>query len=397
MEIKKTKIIALAVALIMALVGLTACSGGNNDAKDTVNDVLSGYNDPSAVNTPSGGNNSGGNDNQSGGDDSIAHMGGTKGNVVYNMSGYAVDGSMGNTSGNLANEGFAAFSGDRVYYTGIFNNDYRDLRVLYSVKTDGSDKLMLDTSGATDINISGDRIYYIRTHDTTIYSMKTDGTDKCALTEGRSHHLVVANGRIYYHNGNDDGKLYTMMLDGSDNRVLVDDRATYITVVGDDVYYLNDDESNRLYAIKADGTNRRLVIDNSRIREFQIVNGMIYWRQDSGQIVNSTTVALAEEGKSNIAGNTTTAVDRHASGGVVPSFNVCGDRIYYIYRNDSMDYYGSIYSVKLDGTDRVLISDDTVKDDYLIVIGDRIHYINYEDDRIYAVKTDGSGDKQLVE
>jgi tricorn protease-like protein len=120
--------------------------------------------------------------------------------------------NIGNTPGNINNDGLAAIQGNRIYYV-----NPSDGHSIYSMRTDGSDKQKLNDDGSVFINVVGDRIYYIGGKENAhyIYSMKTDGTDRQKLNDDNSKFVNVVGGRIYYVNNSDGlGRIHDVLLLG---------------------------------------------------------------------------------------------------------------------------------------------------------------------------------------
>ena len=69
--------------------------------------------------------------------------------------------------------------------------------------------------------------------------------------------------------------------------------------------------------------------------------------------------------------------------------NVVGDWIYYLNIDDDK----KIYKVRTDGRGRTKVNDDRSGD--LNVVGDWIYYANFDDNKIYKVRTDGSGRQEV--
>jgi hypothetical protein len=182
----------------------------------------------------------------------------------------------GNSVGNIANGGYAAIQGDRVYY--CINNR------IFSMHTDGTDRRSLDSGSARAgyLNVVGDRIYYSNFSDGgKIYTMRTDGTDRRKLNDDDSWDLNVVGDRIYYSNVSDGSKIYTMRTDGTDQRKLNDDASGNINVVGDRIYYSNvSDGDGGTYSIRTDGTDRRKLSDE-RFVAINVVGDWIFYSASS--------------------------------------------------------------------------------------------------------------------
>jgi hypothetical protein len=126
-------------------------------------------------------------------------------------------------------------SGDWIYYNKwITNSDnlgkdgsvttVSGLDGLYKIKTDGTEKTKLCDDTATDINPSGNWVYYINETDgEKLYKIKTDGTGNTKVcNDGASFGINVAGDWIYYKIRtffyfyfHYDGGLYKIKTDGT--------------------------------------------------------------------------------------------------------------------------------------------------------------------------------------
>ena len=121
---------------------------------------------------------------------------------------------LGNSSGNIINNGLIAADNERIYYT------------------------ILDS-----------------THG--LYSMKPDGTDIKLLSEDYTEHINTLNGWLYYRkigSGYKPGGLYKMRTDGTEEQRLAEGMPFYINVVNDWIYYV-DEAAGNICKIKTDGSH----------------------------------------------------------------------------------------------------------------------------------------------
>jgi hypothetical protein len=72
--------------------------------------------------------------------------------------------------------------------------------------------------------------------------------------------------------------------------------------------------------------------------------------------------------------------------------NVIGD---YVYYNGWDSKSNRLYKIKTDGTERIALND--VNSWYVNVIGDWVYYMNANDSAVYRMKTDGTGNKKLID
>lgn len=240
-----------------------------------------------------------------------------------------------NTSGNLANGGYAAYSNGRIYHCGTWEWVGG---ALYSENIDGSDKIVLSNDAASSINIVDDKIYYVvynaRDNEQGIVSINIDGTERKMIYSGYVGNLVATDNYLYFTTL--DG-IFSMNISNGNVRELSKDEAWSMNIIGDKIYYItwcfiNDDNGeDGIYVMDTNGRNRtRLSSD------------------EATQII------------------------------------VVDDRIYYINWSEN----DTIYSMKTDGSDRVKISDERAM--AINVVEDIIFFSKYDDEiSLYKMSTGG--------
>lgn len=280
------------------------------------------------------------------------------------VSDSAADG-VGNTSGNIANWGYAALHDGKIYYA-----NGAQWNALYVINTDGSGKMRLNEHYSMYINVVGDTVYYVNGDDgDKIYSVKTDGTGARALNGDYSSSVVVVNGVIYYINDSNGGAIYAMNLDGSGGRVVVADEVDSFAVYDGKIYYDNWNDSMRIYVANLDGSNAYAL--NSNVSDcINIVDGVIYYINWSD---NNKVYRMNLDGSD----------DRAVSDDEVRSVNVHNGKVYFADEGNG----GNLYSMNLDGSGKRELTDHAVT--CVNVAGTRIYYIHYDEWTLYTVSADG--------
>ena len=241
----------------------------------------------------------------------------------------------GNTTGNIANGGYAAYSDGWIYYITMHRAETGGYSgMLYKIRNDGSEKTALNVNDAFYINVIGDWIYYMDWQRYAIYKVRTDGSQN---TQVSSHYITgfnVVDDWIYYI---DSGRIFKMRTDGSEDTKLNDaEFCRNINVVGNWIYYISGDgnsNTNYIYRMRTDGSQ------NTQIN-------------DTGS----------------------------------DHINVVGDWIYY---NSNYNDNG-MYKMRTDGSENIKLNDD---DNYYInIVGDWVYYINDDSGsmRMYKMRTDGT-------
>lgn len=221
----------------------------------------------------------------------------------------------------------------------------------------------------------GEWIYYQNSSDNkSIYKIKTDGTEKIKLNSDDSEYINIAGKWLYYANGNDNNAIYKIKTDGT-GRVKIDNEFTVeLSVRGDWIYYVASDYG--IYKIKTDGSNKTKISKKS----FATVYVEGDW------IYSHTASTPGSYYKLKVDG--TDEIKMAISGGII---NVIGDWIYFTNVNDKL----CLYKMRTDGTGEVKLSED-IYVGTINVQGDWIYYTSQANNSaICKMKTDGTGKTKL--
>lgn len=224
----------------------------------------------------------------------------------------------------------------------IFYINGSDNRCVYRMNLDGTQKTKLtDVNVGTTLLAANDTVYYADNYSTNpgMYKMNTDGTNKTKLCDGITDNLIVEDDYLYFnkYDGNLYNRMYTMKLDGSAIKKVNNDDNGMCSVENGWIYYINGSDRNRPYKVKADGTNRTL------IKDIQVGGGL----------------------------------------------NVYDGWIYYC----GLDL--KLYKMRVDGLNEIKLSD--IYPTNICIIGDYVFYRTpYNNQKIYAVKVDGSEERRLA-
>ncbi|WP_434294219.1 DUF5050 domain-containing protein [Clostridium botulinum] len=313
----------------------------------------------------------------------------------------SVNETLGNTAGNISNNGSAAMDLDfYVYYV-----NSADKNSLYRKTLTGRMDTQISLDKAQYINVIGDWIYYSNYNDNgKIYKMKKDGTKKQILCDDTATYITVSGGVVYYANQSDKGRLYKINTDGTidggtSNRdpagkvhgmpVMDDygnynkatDQANFINVVGDWIYYSNFSDGHKIYTVNKDGNIRRKVNDEWA-DGIQIVGAWAYYCSGSGAIskvrVDGTGSVIPLRG-------TTRKVDKGYH------LNIVDGWLYYSNAEDG----GKLYRIKEDGSgEKKKLAD--LATDYINIVGDTMYLISAGKTYTLPLNTDGTIKPTLV-
>ncbi len=316
----------------------------------------------------------------------------------------------GNTIGNIRNYGYAATSGNWIYY--LAPNDDSSQVGIFRVKKDGTDKEELYMNVATEeeadiqkeivsINTYGDYIYFIGveskpfsdtdTIDNKIYRMKNDGTDLEIINDNEfnndCYEIYVINGYVYYIDV--DANIARMNQDGSNKTVIAQNGTGYLGITDKYIVYnsLKTDNSNEYetYIMNIDGRNPRPIFKGKRIYSVNIEDDYIYYTNDDKKIYKSKIDSGTEE----------LVYDSEAY-----NLNVYDGYAYFLNYKDAANenYTVCIYKVTLDanydGKSAKLLKELESYSSFLNVIDDWALYMDSNEDNgfINLIKTDDSGE-----
>jgi hypothetical protein len=216
-----------------------------------------------------------------------------------------------------------AIQGDTIYYGD------RNTGNLSRIKTDGTEKMKLNSDPIFGFEVSGDWIYF-SVKPGSIYKIKTDGTEKTKLADISSFKGVmrVSGDSIFYMEGIN---LMKMVADGA-GVVKLTENVEINAAKGDWVYYSELNKEGKylnLSRMKADGTEKVKLTDGT----FAAIDGeWLYYDKDNGLYRSSLNGAgetkLNDIDMWNLIG-------------------IWGDYIYY------SEYSGSVYRVNMDDSNKI--------------------------------------------
>jgi hypothetical protein len=180
----------------------------------------------------------------------------------------------------------------------------------------------------------GDWLYY--SINNTLYKRKIDGSNKQKLHAdfpGNAYWINIIDDWVYFASGG----LYKIKTDGSDLQLIDTEYEGGIHIIGDWIYYGTE------YKIRTDGSKKTSLYSNN--------------------------VALAF------------------------TLNVVNDWIYFFDKD--VDGENAIWKMKTDGSDLQKIHDG--RTDYMIVDGDWIYYVDYDDRSLYKMDIDGTSNQLILE
>lgn len=187
----------------------------------------------------------------------------------------------------------------------------------YSQRTEGSD-MSGDGMNLGEISQSGDQIYMVVKN--RLYRVNSDWTGRTKVTDFLVSSIFISDEWIYFTDDPDISNLYRMKKDGSERTKLSEDNVAQYCVSGDMVLYSTKKSLAEFNEIKKKAmTSVDLLLES----EAGTINKM---KTDGSEKITLCKVSL-EPGK----------------------IEIHGEWIYY-------EDYGKLYKIKIDGTERAMIS-----------------------------------------
>lgn len=260
--------------------------------------------------------------------------------------------TIGNTSGNLNNNGYFCESDGVVYFTNTNDNHY-----LYRMDLDGSNAERIMDVPVSYINAGGDYLYFyyddqgaakfmgVSGNMHGIYRLlKTGKGDLTCLNRCVSGILSLIGNELYYeHYDNTEGMtLYRSSLDGKVKGQVVDAIVNPACVQYGNIYYPDQDNNFYLNVYRPGSSSGSLFLEEQMYNPTAVGNYIYYMKVDDNYRL------YRYDSSSNVV--TKITEDR------IDAFNIHGDVIFY-QRNQNP----ALIRVNSDGTDAVVIAEGNYK------------------------------------
>jgi hypothetical protein len=295
-------------------------------------------------------------------------------------------GTVGNTAGNLNNEGLFCEDEGMVYFANPYDNWQ-----LYSMTPDGSNIKEVWDVPVRYINAAGKFLYYYQDADSAnkgfgylgnmfgIYRIKKDGTNNKSLDKIPSGILKLIDNSLYYqHFDNTEGmSLYQMNLDGSKKTMAIEAIVNPACSIDSVIYYANTEEG---FILSAYDTQLKRI---DTIYEGKLYNP-IY--QDSYMyymnVADDYALYRYDMNDGSIEKLTADRVD---------TYNICNDYIYY-QKNDAAE--PALMRMRPDGSEVEIVAEGNYSN---INITSVYTYFTAFDEDTPMYKTPTSGNINVTE
>ena len=235
-------------------------------------------------------------------------------------------GTVGNTAGNLINNGLFCEAEGKVY----FSNPY-DENTLYVMNTDESEAKKLTTVGVNSINAAGNYVYYYQNSTgsgsglgyavktTGMYRVTKDGDKYLCLKRDPVGTLTLIDNTIYYQHHDDaiqGFRLDSISTDKKQESVIFDSIISPACAVNGVIYYNNPLENNYLYSYDTHTGANTLVWQHKVYNPIYHTDGYLYF-------MDVETEYELHRYDLTSGSHEVITTDR------VESYNIAGDYIYY--------------------------------------------------------------------
>lgn len=278
--------------------------------------------------------------------------------------------------GNISNMGLAGSGNDMIFY-----NKYEE----GIVKVKGSEESQITNETAYSINVVGDEIYYLSvgaSSDINIMKVKSNGSGLTVIKTIKTSisKIYVADGFIYYATNEKEDGIAKLTIDGTKETIITQSEIKDFEVVDGIIYYTNN--IGDLYRMTTNGTELTEIETEYNIKEFQVKNEWIYYFDTDKKCLCKVT----------LTGENPTVVSEAITSEI---YNVTKDKIYFFDSENKV-----IASVNLAGGNYKEIVSIKTNKTKINVVGDYIYYLDAGERvgkvyQMYRVKTNGASAKAI--
>lgn len=177
-------------------------------------------------------------------------------------------GTVGNTAGNLYNNGLFCENDGYVYFANAYDNN-----ALYSMRPDESEMKKLISTEVSSINADGKYLYYYQggsgsgtglgyvISTTGVYrATKKNSQNPVCLDRALGKYVLLADNTVYYTDSDAKVSLKRVSKDGKDKKVLLELDILPVSVQNSTFYYMNNADNLHLMALDLNTGSSRQVL-----------------------------------------------------------------------------------------------------------------------------------------
>jgi hypothetical protein len=239
-----------------------------------------------------------------------------------------------------------------------------------------------------------DGIYKVASSN--LYKIDPKTSKAVKLIDDKMSEIQILDDWIYYINESDQQRVYKIKKDGTEKTKIADQTAMHIVVNENSIFYISK-EDNKLYeaSTKTNSISEKIISSSDFTTNIFEIDGWLYcrvfsWYLGGGfeRIKSSSTIE-----RDSIVNDTPGGFKEISSGdGMRISFGfgayerVSDGYLYYTSTNNN----NTLYRLKLDGSMKEKICDDSIDSLHFEVVGEYIYYQNSQDgNKTYRVNVDG--------
>lgn len=261
-------------------------------------------------------------------------------------------GTIGNTAGNLNNNGMFCEQNGVVYFANAYDNG-----TLYSMNTDESNVTKLSNAKVQYINAGGKYLYYYQsdyvgdkglgfvTRSLGVYRSNLKGKETLCLKRDPSGIVTLADNTLYYqHYDNKSGMtLYAIDTDKKNDREIIDSIVNPASIVNGTIYYNGTEDDHYLYSYDTRTGTQNVVWEGNLWNP--VVSGNYVYYMDVPNDYRLCRRPLYTEGDN--ASTEILTTDR------IDMFNVYGDYIYYQKNSETEP---ALKRMRIDGSENEVVA-----------------------------------------
>lgn len=249
---------------------------------------------------------------------------------------------VGNTGGNLSNNGLFAECDGVVYFA-----NHLDGNAIYSMDPYEGNYKKISASGAQSLNVDGNRIYYSMTGPASdnglgyirkakgLYSVNINGTKPLCYTQDAVGIIALSGNNLYYQHYTPSTGTYldTILINKEDNKTVVDQMVSPASINSGYIYYSGVDGDMYLYRLDTASNTSTCIFERNMYQPIYHNGDIYYIDLDTNYHLCKYNLTTGE--------NTTLVSNR------VDMFNVYGNIIYY--QSDSSKADAALMRIGTDG------------------------------------------------
>lgn len=269
--------------------------------------------------------------------------------------------------------------------------------IFIKMRTDGTDRSIMDSTNCIDmVTVNGEYAYGVSDMDFSLYRYRLGGDDKKRLLSDVYYYQIVGD-KIYYTTvkSSDDGvhteKYYKCDLNGKNKELVLDKEVYYPFIIKNLLIYQDDNDNETIHFYDLESESDERVTDTYSYAPI-LNNGYLYYIETKTS--TNDGCRAGDVVRLNLEKKEKKVLYKGAGTGALL---VHGDQLFFTNGNDK----NRLYSISKDGEHISLVTQDE-NSDASAIFGDELIYYDYDSnfeyiDHIYISKLDGSNKVDISE